>query len=46
MNSNNMKVKVNLARQGYVKVNVNMKFDLGVVGHVVAVDGELDGVAH
>ena len=41
-----MKVKVNLARQGYVKVNVNMKIHLCVVGHVVAVDGELDGVAH
>ena len=31
-------------RQGFVKVNV--RFDLGVVGHVVAVDGKLDGVAH
>ena len=23
-----------------------LQLDLGVVGHVVAVDGELDGVAH
>ena len=27
-------------------MKVNVRFDLGVVGHVVAVDGELDGVAH
>ena len=31
-------------RQDSMKLNV--RFDLGVVGHVVAVDGELDGVAH
>ena len=27
-------------------MKVNVRFDLGVVSHVVAVDGELDGVAH
>ena len=48
----NGKVKVNVAKcrvwvEGLTEpVKVKVTFYLGVVDHVVAVDGNLDGVAH